>query len=226
MAKAVLFIFFGCLLGLVGGISLMALVIMSPSLTEQKSLGDISNLVVAVGTLFTLGYTMWQHQGTIEAAKRGAKPRLRLVGAPLQLLPAPIGQPLQIGTGSAPNMRQARIEFQFLNSGENAASDLRLRAYACPISSPATLTCVRDDTIANPIFGGQGFHWPVTAGFSTSIPAQNNEMFIHLKLDYKNDDEDGEMLQTEYFLKVNPSDATASNMTQRELAPLKPHMKP
>ncbi len=90
MAKAVLFIFFGCLLGLVGGISLMALVIMSPSLTEQKSLGDISNLVVAVGTLFTLGYTMWQHQGTIEAAKRGAKPRLRLVGAPLQLLPAPI----------------------------------------------------------------------------------------------------------------------------------------
>jgi hypothetical protein len=226
MSKAVLLLLFGCLLGLVGGISLMAFIIMSPSLSEQKSLGDFSNLVVAVGTLFTLGYTMWQHRETIEAVKRGEKPRLQLVGAPLQLLPAPIAQPLQIGTGPVQNMTQARIEFQFLNSGRNAAADLRLRAYACPISSPAHLTCVRDDTIANPIFGEQGFHWPITAGFSTSIPAQNNEMLIHLKLDYKNDDEDGEKLQTEYFLKVNPNDATASNMTQRELAPLKSYMKP
>ena len=225
MAKAVLFIFFGCLLGIVAGISVMAFVIMSPALSEQKSLGDLSNLVVALGTMFTLGYTLWQHQTALEASKQKAKPRLRLVGAPIALFPAPIGQPLQIGAPPPPSIRQVRIEFQFQNSGENAASDLRLRAFACPVNAPATLASVKDDTIANPVFSGQGFHWPVTAGFSTSIPAQNNEMFIYLKLDYRNDDEDGETLQSEYFLKINPNDATASNMTQRELEPLKPYLK-
>lgn len=216
MAKAVLFIFFGCLLGLVTGIAVMALVIMSPSLTDQKSLGDLSNLVVALGTIFTLGYTLWQHQTAVEDSKQKTKPRLRLIGAPLET---------QFQAALDKTIKYVRVEFQFINSGVNAASDLRLRAYACPINDPTSFTKVRDDTIVNPIFGGQGFHWQVIAEFSVSTPDPNSEMFIHLRMDYKNDDTDGEAIQTKYFLKINPSDSAASNMTHRELSPLKPFMK-
>ncbi len=52
MAAKVALILFGLFIGVVLGITGMSLIVVSPFFTEAKALGDISNLVVAVGAVF------------------------------------------------------------------------------------------------------------------------------------------------------------------------------
>ena len=49
MAAKVALILFGLFIGVILGITGMSLIVVSPFFTEAKALGDISNLIVAVG---------------------------------------------------------------------------------------------------------------------------------------------------------------------------------
>ena len=210
MAERVVLILFGVLLGVVCGITLMSLVVVSTSLNNQKSLGDVSNLVIAVGALFTLGFSLWQHQQTLNRERSQSQPRLRLVGAPInKSIPA------------RADMEHVEVEFQFINDSKNPASNLHFRIFMGPISQPDLLVVCKDEIMANPTFGGQGFHWVLKGGFAKSISPKENEVFVYLRLDYLDTNEDGESLVSEYFLKINHSEAAIANATKQDVAPFK-----
>lgn len=210
MTERLVLIVFGVLIGIVCGITLMSLAVVSPSLVDKKSLGDVSNLVIAVGAVFTLGFSLWQHQQTLDREKNQSKPKMRLVGAPISK-----------GVPAVADMHSMEVQFQFLNDGRNAASNLRFRIFMGLRSHPELLVSCKDEVIANPIFGGQGFHWVLKGDFAKSIDPKDNEAFVYLRLDYLDSDEDGESLFAEYFLKLNHSDAAMANAMKREVDPFK-----
>lgn len=92
MAAKVALILFGLFIGVILGITGMSLIVVSPFFTEAKALGDISNLVVAVGAVFTMGFTLWQqrlvckghdvHQPVSHLAAPFQKARANPLGAP------------------------------------------------------------------------------------------------------------------------------------------------
>lgn len=210
MSDRIFFVFFGALCGVIVAMTLMSLA-MAPGLTtEQKSLGDISNLVMAVGAVFTLGFTLWQHQQSIERERKSSQPRIRLVGAPVHQVDSLNKEMIGIA-----------LEFQFLNDSKNPASNLRIRILMGPVDNTELMAVVKDETMANPVFGGQGFHWILKAGFAKAIAPKENEHFVYVRLDYKDTDMDGEVLFTEYFLKLNRSEAAIANATMREVEPCK-----
>lgn len=71
---------FGVLIGVISGITLMSLAVISPSLVDKKTLGDVSNVVIAVGAVFTLAFSLWQHQQTLNREKIQSRPKMRLIG--------------------------------------------------------------------------------------------------------------------------------------------------
>jgi membrane associated rhomboid family serine protease len=84
MAAKVALILFGLFIGVILGITGMSLIIVSPFFSEAKALGYISNLVVAIGAVFTLGFTLWQHhQQQLDRDRKQALPRVLLMGAPI-----------------------------------------------------------------------------------------------------------------------------------------------
>ncbi len=210
MAAKVALIVFGLFIGVILGITGMSLIVVSPFFTEAKALSDISNLVVAIGAVFTLGFTLWQHQQQLDRDRKQALPRVRLMGAPIHKTHAP-----------DPSMASVEIEFQFLNENKNPAADLRFRIFSCPIDHPELMVVCKDDTMANSLFGGQGFHWVLKASFAKSIDARGNEAFVYLRLDYRDSDADGELLLSEYFLKVNHAEAAVANASKVEVEPFK-----
>lgn len=210
MTERLVLIVFGALIGIVCGITLMSLAVVSPSLIDKKSLGDVSNLVIAVGAVFTLGFSLWQHQQTLDRERNQSKPKMRLVGAPISR-----------GVSAKADMHSIEVQFQFLNDGKNLGSNLRFRIFMGPRSQPELLVSCKDEVMANPIFGGQGFHWFLKADFSKSIDPKDNEAFVYLRLDYWDTDGDGESLFSEYFLKINHSDAATANAMKREVDPFK-----
>ena len=75
--------------------------------------------------------------------------------------------------------------------------------------------------MANPLFGGQGFHWVLKASLPKSLDPRGNEEFIHVRLDYRDSDADGELLLSDYFLKINIAEAAAANASKAEVQPFK-----
>jgi Na+/H+ antiporter NhaA len=122
MAAKVALILFGLFIGVILGITGMSLVFVSPFFTEAKALGDISNLVVAVGAVFTMGFTLWQHQQQLDLERQRSLAKVQIVGAPIQKAVSPVTTDASI-----------EIQFQFLNSGSNPAAELRVRVFRCPI---------------------------------------------------------------------------------------------
>lgn len=208
MAERLMLVVFGVLIGVIGGITLMSLVVISPSLVDKKTLGDVSNVVVAVGAVFTLAFSLWQHQQTLNREKIQSKPKMRLVGAPISKV---------VDIHAA--MHAVQVEFQFLNDGKNAAANLRFRTFMGLKSNPELLVSCRDEVMANPLFGGQGFHWVLKGEFAKSIDPKDNEAFVYVRLDFLDSDEDGESLFTEYFLKLNHAEAAIANAMKREVEP-------
>ena len=63
MAAKVAWILFGLFIGVILGLTGMSLIVISPFFTEANGVADLSNLVVAVGAVFTMGFTLsQQHQ--------------------------------------------------------------------------------------------------------------------------------------------------------------------
>jgi len=87
MAAKVALILFGLFIGMILGITGMSLIVISPFFTEAKALGDISNLVVAVGAVFTMGFTLWQHQQQLDRERQQSLAKVQIVGALMQVLP-------------------------------------------------------------------------------------------------------------------------------------------
>lgn len=210
MAGRILSVFFGVLCGVIVAMALISFVIAPNLITDPKSLGDISNFVMAVGAVFTLGFTLWQHQQTLDRDQKNAQPRMRLIGAPLHQVAS--ADDAMLGTV---------LEFQFLNDSKNPASNLRIRIIIGPLGNPELMAVVKDETMANPVFGGQGFHWVLKADFAKSISPKDNEYFVYARLNYQDTDEDGELLSAEYFLKINHSEDAIANATKREVEPYK-----
>ena len=208
MTERLMFVVFGVLIGVISGITLMSLAVISPSLVDKKTLGDVSNVVVAVGAVFTLAFSLWQHQQTLNREKIQSKPKMRLVGAPISMVAT-----LQAA------MHAVQVEFQFLNDSKNAAAKLRFRIFMGPRSNPELLVPCRDEVMANPIFGGQGFHWVLKGEFPKSIDPKDIEAFVYLRLDFMDSDADGELLFSEYFLKLNHAEAAIANAMKREVEP-------
>jgi len=75
--------------------------------------------------------------------------------------------------------------------------------------------------MANPLFGGQGFHWDLKAWLPKSLDPRVNEQFIHVRLDYRDSDAGGESLLSEYFLKINIAEAAAANASKAEVQSFK-----
>lgn len=210
MSDRIVLVFFGVLLGVIIAMSLMSLIMVSDSISDQKSLGDVSNLIMAVGAVFTLGFTFWQHHQTLDRDRKQSQPRMRLVGAPIHQVPL-----------SKAHMQGAAVEFQFLNDSKDPASNLRIRIMVGPLTNPELMSVVKDETMANSIFGGQGFHWVMKVDFAKTINPQDNEYFVYARLDYLDTDANGEKLSAEYFLKMNHSEAAMANLTMREVKPFK-----
>ena len=76
----------------------------------------------------------------------------------------------------------------------------------------------KDETMANPLFGGQGFHWILRTSLPKSLDPRRNEEFIHVRLDYRDSDADGDLLLSECFLKINIAEAAAANAQQPSLS--------
>ncbi len=210
MAAKVALILFGLFIGVILGITGMSLIVVSPFFTEAKALGDISNLVVAVGAVFTMGFTLWQHQQQLDRERQRSLAKVQIVGAPIQKAVSPV-----------PTDASIEIQFQFLNSGSNPAAELRIRIFRCPIKNPDLMEICKDETMANPLFGGQGFDWILKASLPKSLDPRRYEEFIHVRLDYRDSDADGDLLLSEYFLKVNIAEAAAANASKAEVQPFK-----
>lgn len=84
MAGPIVLVFLGVLCGVIVAMVLMSFVVEPTLMTDPKSLGDVSNLVMAAGAVFSLGFSLWQHQQTLVRDKKHSQPRMRLVGAPIQ----------------------------------------------------------------------------------------------------------------------------------------------
>ncbi|NBO82497.1 MAG: hypothetical protein EBU75_06610 [Betaproteobacteria bacterium] len=82
MAAKVALILFGLFIGVILGITGMSLIVVSPFFTEAKALGDVSNLVVAVGAVFTMGFTLWQHQQQLDRERQRSLTKVQIVGGP------------------------------------------------------------------------------------------------------------------------------------------------
>lgn len=210
MAAKVALILFGLFIGVILGITGMSLIVVSPFFTEAKALGDISNLVVAVGAVFTMGFTLWQHQQQLDRERQRSLAKVQIVGAPIQRTVSP-----------TPTDASIEVQFQFLNSGGNPAAELRIRIFRCSVKNPESIEICKDETMANPLFGGQGFHWVLKASLPKSLDPRVNEEFIHVRLDYRDSDADGELLLSEYFLKINIAEAAAANVSKAEVQPFK-----
>ena len=210
MAAKVALIVFGLFIGVILGITGMSLIVVSPFFTEAKALGDISNLVVAIGAVFTMGFTLWQHQQQLDREKKQSLAKVQIVGAPIQR-----------SGNSSPADASIDIQFQFLNTGSDPAADLRIRIFRCPIRKPELMEICKDETMANPLFGGQGFHWILKASFPKTLAPRVSEEFVHVRLDYRDSDADGELLLSEYFLKINHAEVAAANASKVEVEPFR-----
>lgn len=210
MAGRIVLVFFGMLCGVIIAMALISLIIAPTLISDPKSLGDISNFVMAVGAVFTLGFTLWQHQQTLDRDRKHAQPRMRLIGAPLHQVAS--AEKAMIGIV---------LEFQFINDSKNPASNLRIRIIIGPLGNPELMAVAKDETMANPVFGGQGFHWVLKADFAKAISPKDNEYFVYARLEYRDTDEAGEELSAEYFLKINHSEDAIANATMREVEPYK-----
>lgn len=104
MAAKVALILFGLFIGVILGITGMSLIVVSPFFTEAKALGDISNLVVAVGAVFTMGFTLWQHQQQLDRERQRSLAKVQIVGAPIQRTVSP-----------TPTDASIEVQLQFLN---------------------------------------------------------------------------------------------------------------
>lgn len=210
MAGRLALMFFGFLVGVIFAIALMSTIVVSPSLTDQKTLGDMSNLVVALGAVFTLGYTLWQQQQTLDKEKKQSEPRLRLVGAPMAKLPS-----------VKATIERLEVAFQFSNDGTNPAAQPRFRIFRGPLSQPHLLVLEKEEFMANPIFGGQGFHWVLKVEFPQGVDPKANELFVYIRLDYQDTSEDGDALFAQYFLKLNHSEGAVANASMQEVSQFK-----
>ena len=104
--------------------------------------GDVSNVVIAVGAVFTLAFSLWQHQQTLNREKIQSKPKMRLVGAPISKV-----------ADFRAAMHAVQVEFQFLNGGKNAAANLRFRIFMGLKSNPELLVSCRDEVMAMRVLG-------------------------------------------------------------------------
>ena len=132
-----------------------------------------------------------------------------------------VGAPIQKAVSPVPTDASIEIEFQFLNTGSNPAAELRIRVFKCSIQNPDSMVIFKDETMANPLFGGQGFHWILKASLPKLLDPRRNEEFIHVRLDYRDSDADGDLLLSEYFLKINIAEAAAANARKAEVQPFK-----
>jgi hypothetical protein len=84
MTTKIIFIVFGIFLGAIIVITGASLIDVSTPNYQTWEVGDISNSVIAIGALFSLGFSLWQHQQLLDRDKKEALPRIRLVEAPIR----------------------------------------------------------------------------------------------------------------------------------------------
>lgn len=204
-AGGFLFAVYGSLIGLIAGIGLSAWFFSSKYPGKADALNLVINIIMAIGVLFTMFFSLYQHQLTIKNTYAKERPRLVLTGAPIH----------DVGL-SGDGFVKRTIEFQLKNTGENSAENVRLIAGFGRLADLNSFVITKDEALANSLSADQGFHWMVPSQFNPKLDISETTGICLLRIIYDDAVIVENSFSQNYYLIISPKSPAVGNANIKE----------